>query len=86
MRTTKDQRMPHRIPSDLKVAIARTEMKPLWDNLTPLAQNEWICYVISPKQEKTRMLHLQRTCEDLLNGKKRPCCWPGCPHRTSKSK
>ena len=53
----------------------------IWNGLTPLARNEWICWVTIVKQEKTRQEHLKRMCEDLRKGKRRPCCWPGCPHR-----
>lgn len=52
-----------------------------WNKLTPLARNEWICWVTIMKKEKTRKEHLERMREDMLKGKKRPCCWPGCPHR-----
>ena len=52
-----------------------------WKDLTPLAQNEWICSVISAKQGATRSRRIQRAVEELKEGKRRPCCWPGCPHR-----
>jgi len=37
------------------------------------------------KKEKTRTQHIQRLLEDLEKGKKKPCCWPGCPHRKPKA-
>ena len=52
-----------------------------WRDITPLARNEWICWVTSPKKPETRARHIQRAKEDLAAGKRRPCCWPGCPHR-----
>ncbi len=52
-----------------------------WTDITPLARNEWICWVTSPKKTETRTQHIRRATEDLAKGKRRPCCWPGCPHR-----
>nr|WP_280953628.1 YdeI/OmpD-associated family protein [Falsochrobactrum shanghaiense] len=57
----------------------------LWEKLTPLGRNEFICRVEDAKQSSTRQRRIQRTCEELLEGKKRPCCWPGCTHRTDKA-
>ncbi len=52
-----------------------------WVDLTPLARNEWICWIESAKKEETRTRKIARIREDLLHGKRRPCCWPGCSHR-----
>ncbi len=60
---------------------AHRDVADLWDELTPLARNEWICYVTIVKKVETRQDHLRRLVEDLRRGKRRPCCWPGCPHR-----
>ena len=57
-----------------------------WESLAPLARNEWICWVTIVKKEETRKEHLTRLKEDLLKGKRRPCCWPGCPHRRESAK
>ncbi len=41
----------HRIPTGLRMALrseATTQLA--WEDLTPLARNEWICWVISAKQ------------------------------------
>jgi uncharacterized protein YdeI (YjbR/CyaY-like superfamily) len=74
--------IPHKIPRDLdEVLRSSTDVLNKWKGLTPLAQNEWICWVIIVKKAETRAEHLERLQEDLLKGKKRPCCWPGCPHR-----
>lgn len=71
----------HTIPEDMRAVLTDSaELFDLWNNLTPLARNEWICYVTIVKKETTRIDHLARLCEDLQKGKKRPCCWPGCPH------
>jgi hypothetical protein len=58
----------------------------IWNKLTPLARNEWICWVTIVKKADTRKAHIVRMEEELLKGTKRPCCWPGCPHRSTKAK
>ena len=75
----------HKIPADLKKAlIADSEALEKWDDITPLARNEWICWNISVKKEETRKEHIERTITELKEGKRRPCCWIGCIHRTDK--
>lgn len=72
----------HKIPKDLKeTLIASPEVYDIWKKLTPIARNEWICYVTIFKKPETRENHIKCLQEDLLKGKRRPCCWPGCPHR-----
>jgi uncharacterized protein YdeI (YjbR/CyaY-like superfamily) len=71
----------HEIPSDLRKALTIPKVRAAWNDLTPLARNEWICWTISVKKEETRKQHVERVREDLLKGKRRPCCWPGCKHR-----
>ena len=75
----------HYMPADLEKAIrANNTALAAWENITPLARNEWICWTITVKQEKTRAAHVKRAIEDLSKGKRRPCCWIGCIHRTDK--
>jgi uncharacterized protein YdeI (YjbR/CyaY-like superfamily) len=72
----------HETPTDLRKALRSDgTTQAAWKNLTPLARNEWICWVISARQETTRKRRIQRAVEDLQAGKRRPCCWRGCPHR-----
>lgn len=72
----------HKIPDDFKKALlTNSTVLEKWNKLTPLARNEWICWITSVKKDTTRNEHIIRTCEDLQKNKKRPCCWPGCPHR-----
>ena len=75
----------HELPADLaNVLTVSEDMISLWENLTPIGRNEFICWVEDAKQEKTRVRRINRTVEELLEGKKRPCCWAGCIHRTDK--
>lgn len=75
----------HAAPEDLQAAVrASPGVFALWQGLTPLGRNEFICWVGDAKQAATRQRRIRRTCEELLEGRKRPCCWPGCTHRTDK--
>lgn len=77
----------HEVPEDLIVILVNhTTLLAKWNGLTPLARNEWICWTTIVKKPETRREHLKRLQEDLLKGKKRPCCWPGCPHRAESAK
>ncbi len=72
----------HGVPGDLAKALKVSDKVRLaWNDLTPLARNEWICWVTSVKKLETRKHHIERLCNEILEGKRRPCCWPGCPHR-----
>ena len=80
------QRVPggvvHRLPADLRQAlIANGTALDAWKDITPLARNEFICWVEDAKQEATRERRIRRTQEELEEGQRRPCCWPGCSHR-----
>lgn len=75
----------HDVPADLKAALlADDEALALWEDITPLARNEWICWVEDAKKNETRLARIQRVSADLKAGKRRPCCWPGCPHRPDR--
>jgi uncharacterized protein YdeI (YjbR/CyaY-like superfamily) len=72
----------HDTPAELQAILAADPaLSAKWRGLTELARNEWICWMTSPKKEETRAAHLNRLQEEVLRGKRRPCCWPGCPHR-----
>ncbi len=73
----------HKVPNDLRALfLANSETLEAWIDLTPLARNEWICWIESAKKQETRLRKIERIRSDLLAGKRRPCCWPGCNHRT----
>lgn len=81
-----DSSIAHKMSKDLKAELlADTKVADLWNNLTPIAQNEFICWVENAKQITTRERRIKRTVEELLAGKRRPCCWVGCIHRKDKS-
>ena len=70
------------LPDDLKEALKlQPEALATWDDITALARNEWICWIESAKKPETRRKRIGWGCENLTEGKRRPCCWPGCAHR-----
>jgi len=72
----------HKLPPDLRALLmADAEALAAWVDLTPLARNEWICWIEVAKKQETRDRKITRIREDLRAGKRRPCCWPGCRHR-----
>ena len=75
----------HVVPLDLqKALIFDAKALAAWEDITPLARNEWICWVEFVKKPETRKDHARRVPEELKEGKRRPCCWIGCPHRVAR--
>jgi uncharacterized protein YdeI (YjbR/CyaY-like superfamily) len=72
----------HRMPADLRKAIASDPIvTKVWADITPLARNEWICWVTSAKMDETRRRRITVGLDKMRKGMRRPCCWAGCPHR-----
>jgi uncharacterized protein YdeI (YjbR/CyaY-like superfamily) len=72
----------HTMPEDFRKALLATPAaRAVWDDITPLARNEWICWVISGKKEETRNIRIEKGISKLKGGMRRPCCWVGCIHR-----
>lgn len=72
----------HEVPDDLRDLLMSDEtFLARWEDITPLARNEWLCWIESVKKPETRRKHIERAQENLKDGKRRPCCWPGCKHR-----
>ena len=79
------QGVVHSAGADLESAVrSDPAVLALWQKLTPLGRNEFICWVDDAKQPATRARRIRRTGDELLEGKSRPCCWAGCIHRTDK--
>ena len=77
----------HAMPADLQKALAsHSEALAAWNDITPLARNEWICWVEGAKLNETRERRIERAHTELTEGKRRPCCWPGCIPRTRNGK
>lgn len=72
----------HKLPADFKRAlVANPKAQAVWDDITPLARNEWICWITSGKKAETRGIRIKKGLSKLSGGMRRPCCWVGCPHR-----
>jgi uncharacterized protein YdeI (YjbR/CyaY-like superfamily) len=77
----------HTLPPDLRKALASSpKAQAAWEDITPLARNEWICWATYIKKPETRKEHVKRVVSELKEGMRRPCCWPGCPHRNPSAK
>lgn len=75
----------HGMPEDLyRVLVSTPKALVVWEDLTPLARNEWICWITFVKKDETRRDHIKRTVVELKEGIRRPCCWIGCIHRNDK--
>ncbi|HWC57394.1 MAG TPA: YdeI/OmpD-associated family protein [Candidatus Paceibacterota bacterium] len=75
----------HPLPADVRTALlADPKVRTLWQDITPLARNEWICWVTSGKKEETRGIRIKKMLSKMRSGMRRPCCWAGCPHRSDK--
>lgn len=76
----------HKLPDDLHRALLSDKKAiELWEDITPLARNEWICWVENAKLIETRNRRIARVPKELVEGMRRPCCWIGCTHRKDKA-
>ena len=74
----------HALTDDLRAALLGARAPSVlaaWRSITPLARNEFICWASDAKQQATREKRVRRAIEELEEGMRRPCCWPGCKHR-----
>lgn len=72
----------HKLPADFGKAIASNKkVAELWQDITPLARNEWICWVTSGKLAETRTIRIKKGISKMSGGMRRPCCWAGCTYR-----
>ena len=76
----------HKLPDDLRKMLQENcDAATLWEDITPLARNEWICWVESPKQAATRARRIEVGQSKMREGMRRPCCWQGCPHHNKNT-
>ena len=72
----------HKTPKDLeKIILSKKDVLDIWEDITPLARNEWICWVEDAKKAETRIRRINIMQDQFSAGKRRPCCWAGCAHR-----
>ncbi len=76
----------HKLPDDMRKAILDDkQMMAMWESITPLARNEWICWTITCAKPETRDKHIVVMSDKMHQGERRPCCWVGCVHRDDKA-
>ncbi|HET8790965.1 MAG TPA: YdeI/OmpD-associated family protein [Modicisalibacter sp.] len=64
------------LPDDLQQALAASPAaKAVWENATTIARLDWIHWIESAKQAKTRQRRVDNACEMLASGKRRVCCF-----------
>ncbi|MGK0189929.1 MAG: hypothetical protein ACI9R3_005748 [Verrucomicrobiales bacterium] len=64
------------IPSDFKAALAGApEAHKVWEDTTTIARLDWIHWIVSARQAKTRTKRIGDACEMLAEGKRRVCCF-----------
>lgn len=72
----------HTVPKDLhSILTSDNKVREVWNDGTPLARNEWLCWITSAKKGETRERRIRIMTENLIQGQRRPCCWAGCTHR-----
>jgi uncharacterized protein YdeI (YjbR/CyaY-like superfamily) len=65
-----DEEPDPELPEDLeKALLAEPEARRTWDSTTAVARVDWIHWVVSAKQAKTREKRIRDACEMLPEGK-----------------
>jgi len=56
----------HKMPEDWRKALVATPAAlAVWQDITPLARNEWICWVTSGKKAETRDIRIKKGLSKL---------------------
>ena len=55
-------------PISDKALVSDAKALAAWEDITPLARNEWICWTTSVKKDETRRQHVERVCSELKEG------------------
>jgi uncharacterized protein YdeI (YjbR/CyaY-like superfamily) len=77
----------HKITRDIREAMLYdAKLFAAWQDITPLARNEFICWITDAKKPETRAKRIRVAIDKLSRGERRPCCWTGCPHRKRNGK
>lgn len=64
------------LPTDFAAALdAHPEALASWQATTTLARLDWIHWIESGKQKKTRATRIGKACDKLVSGKRRVCCF-----------
>ena len=73
-----DDEAETRVPEDLAGALAsHPEAFEQWEDTTTKARRDWILWLLTAKQKKTRETRIEKACDMLASGKGRVCCFGG---------
>jgi hypothetical protein len=65
-----------KVPPDLRKALAAApKARAVWSDITPAARRDFIHWISSGKRAETRVLRIDKACDMLAKGKRRPCCF-----------
>jgi uncharacterized protein YdeI (YjbR/CyaY-like superfamily) len=69
-----------RVPADLAEALtAAPSAEAAWNDLTPISRRDFTSWINEAKRAETRQRRIERCCENLVKGKRRPCCYAVVP-------
>jgi len=65
------------VPADLNKAllVAPAKARQAWADITPLARRDWVQWITSGKKAEIRAIRVEKACDMLAKGKRRPCCF-----------
>jgi hypothetical protein len=64
------------LPPDLEAALkSHPDARAVWDTATTIARVDWIHWITTAKQAKTRAKRISNACDMLASGKRRVCCF-----------
>lgn len=64
------------VPADLLAALSSSpEAKNTWNQTTTISRIDWIHWITSAKQAKTRIKRINDACDMLAAGNKKVCCF-----------
>lgn len=64
------------VPPDVREALeTNAEARDMWDETTTIARVDWIHWIVSAKQSKTRAKRIRDACDMLASGHRRVCCF-----------
>ncbi len=68
------------MPVDLREALVAAPLaEAAWNDLTPISHRDFMSWINEAKQAETRRRRIERCCENLVKGKRRPCCYAVVP-------
>jgi Bacteriocin-protection, YdeI or OmpD-Associated/Domain of unknown function (DUF1905) len=69
------------VPPDFQSALESTpDAQAVWNDTTTIARLDWIHWIVSAKQAKTRAKRINDACDMLASGKRRVCCFDPSGH------